>query len=154
MEIINRATKQIRLPEQLKTSSILPAAHAKYPAWLDELFLRFAVIYDGRWTYSIQDPRMLELKKAEWFETLQDFDAEIIKETVTDVKKMPGEFPSLHKFYEVATSKAKFKKARKEMEEREREKNSGKLLDHKVDSEAAREAREAIRKLCKIKTVK
>ncbi len=110
------------------------------------------MIYEGRWTHSIQDPKMLELKKAEWFETLKDFDAGIIGETVADVKKIPGEFPSIQKFYEIAAYKAKARKARAEMEERERQRASQKVLEHTGDPVLAEKAREEIRRLCKIKS--
>jgi hypothetical protein len=142
----------------LKTSSILPTVPAKYPKWLDELFLRFAVIYEGRWTSTIQDPRMLELKKAEWYETLQDFDAEIIMETVAYVKKLPAEkdrprYPDIHEFHTIALGKAKLRKAREEMEARERRQAEGKILEHKGDLELAEKARAEIRRLFRLKSV-
>jgi len=99
----------------------------------------------------IQDPRMLEVTKAEWFETLEIFDCDVIKETVTDVKKLAGEFPSIQKFYEIASSKAKYRKA--EMEARERKESERKILEFKGDPEAAEKARDEIRKLCSLKSV-
>lgn len=96
---------------------------------------------------------MLELKKAEWFETLQEFDAKIIAETVADVKKNPDEYPSIQKFYEIAKAKAKHRKAREEMEARERQQAEGRILEHKGDPVLAEKAREEIRRLCRIKTI-
>jgi hypothetical protein len=126
---------------------------------MNELFLRFTVIYEGKWTHSIQDPRMLELKKAEWYETLKEFDAEIIAETINDVKKIPLEqdrddYPSVRKFYAIAASKAKSRKARREMEARERQQAEGRILQAPIgDPKAAERAREEIRRLCRLKSI-
>ncbi len=94
---------------------------------------------------------MLELKKAEWFETLGEFDSEIIMETIADVKKTTDEYPVLQKFYAIATGKAKQRKARREMEERERQTASGKILEHN-NPDAAERAREQIRRVCGLRS--
>lgn len=99
------------------------------------------------------------LKKAEWFETLQEFDAEIIKETIAHVKKNHDqkkdereEFPNIFKFHSIALGKAKQRKARREMEERERQKATGKVLEYN-NSDAAEKARAEIRRVCGLRSV-
>src|SRR5882724_10956169 len=103
MEIINRTQSN---PTQSAKSLTQSCAVTKNPNtenhnWLDELFLRFTAIYRGKWTYSLQDERMLELTRFEWFEALKGFDEKIIQETVTDVKKIYKDVPSISEFYEI-----------------------------------------------------
>jgi hypothetical protein len=125
----------------------------KYPLWLEEMFFRFAAIYGGMWTHSIQEARMLELKKAEWFETLGNFDADIIRETIADVKKLNHEYPSLQKFHEIASGKARIRKANQEMENRQHDQTEREVLEHN-NPEIAERAREEIRKLCGLKSAR
>jgi hypothetical protein len=94
---------------------------------------------------------MLELTRFEWWETLKEFDREIIMETVTDVKKLAGEFPSIQKFYEIAAAKKKARKAIEEMERRARE--NATQIEYKGNPALAEKAREEIRRLCRIKGV-
>lgn len=143
--------------EPSKTSSILPIVSDSYPRWLDELFLRFALIYEGRWTHSIQDPRILELKKAEWFDSLKEFDAEIIAETIADIKRMYQEdndsFPDLLKFYAIAKMKMKVKKDRQEIEARKSHESEAKVLNYKIDTAVVENAKAEIRRICRLKSV-
>lgn len=118
--------------------------------------MRFAAIYQGRWTSAIQDPRMLELTKFEWHGTLKKFDSDIIMETVDAIKEKPfrddrDNFPSIIEFNSIATAKTKLRNEKKKMEEKERENAAQKLLGPTLESDAAKEAREAIRRLCRIK---
>lgn len=99
---------------------------------------------------------MLELKKAEWYETLKEFDAEIIKETIRDVKKLYAEnrasYPDLCQFYAIAKTKSRAQKALQEMADRERQKAQGKISKPRSDPALAAQAREEIRRICKIKS--
>jgi len=95
----------------------------------------------------IQDPRMLELTKYEWWETLNEFDRDIIMGAVVDVKKIPGEFPSIQKFYEISKSKQKIRQANQEMQSRQ----ASKKIDFTPDTEVAAKAREEIRQLFRLK---
>lgn len=96
---------------------------------------------------------MLELKKAEWYETLQDFEMDVIAETIADVKKNPDEYPIIQKFHEIAKNKTRERKARREMEARERQQVEGKILEQKCDSEIAERARAEIRRICGLKSM-
>lgn len=117
--------------------------------WLDELFLRFTAIYRGKWTYSLQDERMLELTRYEWLEALKGFDEKIIQETVTDVKKIYKDVPSISEFYEIAKAKEKARAAHREFEEREIAKRKELQLEQKRDPAKTEAARQALRDLCK-----
>lgn len=99
---------------------------------------------------------MLELKKAEWFDSLKEFDSDIIRETISDVKRTYKEegidgFPNMLKFYSTAKTKAKIRNENEKMEKRKRE--WGRLLGHKVDKEAVRNIRENIRKILGLKSI-
>lgn len=91
-----------------------------YPDWLDALFLRFTAIYQGKWTYAIQDPRVFALTQFEWWETLREFEPKVIMETVSAMKRGDNrrnrdDFPSIQQFYEVAKAKQDYIKSRQQM---------------------------------------
>jgi hypothetical protein len=121
----------------------------QFPDWLDELFLRFTAIYRGKWTYGLQDERMLVLTQYEWFEALKGFDEQLIMEVTTDVKKIYKDVPAISEFVEIAKSKEKLRTSIKTMEERERNCSPEKILNHKVDPQLVEDAKESIRRLCK-----
>ena len=95
---------------------------------------------------------MLELAKAEWYETLKNFDVEIIRETIGDVKKQMGGngFPSIQEFYAIANIKARRRREDAEDAARKREQVLG---IGNSDPEVARCAREKIRELLKEKII-
>lgn len=125
--------------------SDLGRKHIDYPDWLDELFLRFTAIYRGKWTYSLEDERMLELTRFEWHEKLKKYDAEIIREATSEAAGTYKDVPSIAEFLEIAKIKMRRRTERYEAEKRERIPK----LERKADSKIALDARENIRELVK-----
>jgi hypothetical protein len=99
---------------------------------------------------------MLELKKAEWFDSLKEFDSEIIKETLNDIKRTYQEdrdsYPDLLKFYSVAKEKSRNRQNHQEMAKRQREKAKTAILKNPIESAEVLRIKDEIRKLCGIKS--
>lgn len=110
----------------------------------------------GRWTSTIQDPRMLEIAKAEWYDTLKDFDRIIIMETISDVKKLKPEdnkFPDSNLYYAIASGKLREKKEAEKMAARKHEEAEQSLHGLRSNPEKAKAALDEIRRLCNLKRV-
>ncbi len=92
---------------------------------------------------------MLELTRFEWFDALKCFDEKIIQETITDVKKIYKDVPSICEFYEIAKAKKKIRASHCEIEKREITKRKELQLEQKREPAKTEAARQALKDLCK-----
>lgn len=99
---------------------------------------------------------MLEIAKAEWYDTLKDFDRAIIMETISDVKKLRPEenqFPDSNRYYAIAFSKLRQRKEAEKMAARKSEQAEQALLGLRPDPEKAKAAINEIRRVCNLKRI-
>ncbi|MFO9576099.1 hypothetical protein SDB61_09540 [Legionella pneumophila serogroup 1] len=81
---------------------------------MDTLFMRLAAIYGYLWVSTYSNPSFLELSKREWSEGLNEFDNQVLKLALEQIKKKLAVPPCLPIFYEYCTNIQKGMQARQE----------------------------------------
>lgn len=66
---------------------------------MDTLFIRLAAIYGYLWITTYSNENFLEVSKREWSEGLQEFDNQVLKIALEQMKKAQPLPPSLPCFY-------------------------------------------------------
>jgi poly-D-alanine transfer protein DltD len=119
----------------------------KYPEWLDKLFLRFTVIYKGKWTSGLEDDRILTLSKHEWFERLKKLDEEIIEETINAISEKYDWPPAISEFLQTAQAIERVKKTERDYAERQRQDRIEKLEKREPSEAVRKEIADMIKRL-------
>ncbi len=86
----------------------------EYDKRMDTLFMRLAAIYGYLWVSTYSNPSFLELSKREWSEGLNEFDNQVLKLALEQIKKKLAVPPCLPIFYEYCTNIQKGIQARQE----------------------------------------
>ncbi|HAT8857636.1 TPA: hypothetical protein JBE16_02955 [Legionella pneumophila subsp. pneumophila] len=76
--------------------------------------MRLAAIYGYLWVSTYSNPSFLELSKREWSEGLNEFDNQVLKLALEQIKKKLAVPPCLPIFYEYCTNIQKGIQARQE----------------------------------------
>ncbi|HAU3625212.1 TPA: hypothetical protein F7146_10395 [Legionella pneumophila] len=71
---------------------------------MDTLFMRFAAIYGYLWVSTYSNTNFLEVSKREWSEGLKEFDNQVLKLALEQIKKKLAVPPCLPIFYEYCTN--------------------------------------------------
>lgn len=72
-----------------------------FPAWLDNLFFRFALIYKGLWTQHMKSDAEILATQIEWYFPLQAFNGGIVSKAIEYCKMNYDEPPSIKQFVAV-----------------------------------------------------
>ncbi|MFO3209685.1 hypothetical protein SC371_03560 [Legionella pneumophila serogroup 2] len=81
---------------------------------IDTLFARFNAIYGYLWLSAYNNPKVLEIARLEWSDSLQEFDNQVLKFALEKTKKTEHYPPSLPLFYECCLTIKKSIQARQE----------------------------------------
>ncbi|MCE3531943.1 hypothetical protein [Legionella resiliens] len=81
---------------------------------MDTLFMRLAAIYGYLWVSTYSNTNFLEVSKREWSEGLKEFDNQVLKLALEQIKKKLAVPPCLPIFYEYCTNIQKGIQARQE----------------------------------------
>lgn len=86
----------------------------EYDKRMDTLFMRLAAIYGYLWVSTYSNTNFLEVSKREWSEGLKEFDNQVLKLALEQIKKKLAVPPCLPIFYEYCTNIQKGIQARQE----------------------------------------
>lgn len=72
-----------------------------FPAWLDNLFFRFSVIYKGLWTQNMRTDTDILANQIEWYFPLQHFLPDAISKAIDQCKLIYDQPPTIKQFVEL-----------------------------------------------------